>query len=329
MKDRLQDIFDKQKAFNSKLYTEIYDVNCPTSYKESVSKDMAFSAIRELTELIDEMNWKRHQLIRKDVNMSNVLEEAIDVLKFYLNILIIWGFTADDLYREFLRKSEVVEQKWNQEQMLSKISKDDRVVCVDIDDVLGDYTEWFLNYSHKWLLDHDREKYKLCWDNKIKTISQLITTIGRETYNKMKHDYRNSGIKAQMPVNTGARELLDYLNVKSYKIILLSARPYKDYNRIWADTLEWLKVNNLHFHAILFDRDKEDLVTKLFPNMEYFIDDHKGNIEKVSQAGFKCIYVGCNLDIDVCTFGQDPKVRCVRNLEEVKGFIEYENSSSR
>ena len=117
----------------------------------------------------------------------------------------------------------------------------------------------------------------------------------------------------------GAKELLDSLKDMGYKIILLSARPYKQYNRIWADTLTWLNSNSLYFDAIIFDRDKEDLVTKLFPNMKYFIDDDESNIKKVSDAGFKCIYVGSFEDFYL--FESDENVKCVRTLKEIPRII--------
>ena len=43
---------------------------------------------------------------------ERVLEEWIDVFKWWLGLGNVWGFTIDDFFREFWRKSLQVEAKY-------------------------------------------------------------------------------------------------------------------------------------------------------------------------------------------------------------------------
>jgi len=42
------------------------------------------------------------------------------------------------------------------------------------------------------------------------------------------------------------------LKKKGYEIIILSARPVKEYPKLWGDTLEWLKKNKIVYDAVFF-----------------------------------------------------------------------------
>lgn len=280
MADRLKEIFEIQREFDKKQSPKVYDGTMDLHEKEELTHYMALAAIRELSELIECTNFRRHRLKKNPVNVDNLREEFIDVMKFLLNLAAIWDIDADVFYNEFKRKSEVVSQKWSQEQLLHTIKEDDKVIAIDIDGVLGEYDKYFLSWCRK----HE--------DVHAVSIGHLIESYGRDVYNKCKDGYRKSGAKSKMPVKAGAKELTKFLHSKGYKVVVLSARPYKQYTRIWADTLEWLKKNDIEFDAIIFDRDKEDVLVERFDGrVKLFIDDDLGNIRKVSGAGYNCIWI--------------------------------------
>jgi FMN phosphatase YigB (HAD superfamily) len=270
----------------------MYERDCSDEEREVETKNMAYHIIRELTELVDETNWKRHVKFRKTINKSNILEEYVDVFKFFINLGLRWGITDDDLVKEFERKSTVVEQKWDQECWLDQLKQDDKIVGVDIDGVLAPYPEHFL----KWAIEWDWRVACEAGDPPngfpvYSSIKEFIEKRGYGTYVEAKHAYRSTGQKRFLPVIDGAKELLHELHVRGYKIILLSARPYQKYVRIFADTIEWLNSNGLEYDAIMFDRDKEDTIIKRFPNIKLMIDDDEANIRKICQAGFRYCWI--------------------------------------
>ena len=66
----------------------------------------------EATEVLNEVDWKMH----KKMNLPNdardrLLEESIDVMKFLLGLMIVNGFTVDQVYDMFKSKSIKVEKR--------------------------------------------------------------------------------------------------------------------------------------------------------------------------------------------------------------------------
>ena len=183
--------------------------------------------------------------------------------------------SSDQYHEEYIRKSVVVEQRWNQEQELNLIDKDKKIVGIDIDGVLGEYHEWFLKYT-------DNE-----FGLKYKTIDELKKAIGTKNYEYIKSMYRQSGVKAGMPARPGASELTHKLKEMGYQIIILTARPYKKYTRIYSDTLEFLKRNGIQFDAIIWDEVKHVKIIREFPDLEFMIEDTPSIANEVADEGYK------------------------------------------
>ena len=85
---------------------------------------------------------------------------------------------------------------------------------------------------------------------------------------------------------------------EKYNVVLLTARPYKKYFRIYSDTLKWLKDNNICYDAIVFDEEKEKYIINNFDpkQVAFCIDDDINNANKLSDSGFK-VYLKKNLGI--------------------------------
>ena len=67
--------------------------------------------IKEVTEVLDEMNSKRHSKEKKEVDRYAVLEELIDILKYWMNLCIIYDFGSTEIVEAFNSKSAKVEKK--------------------------------------------------------------------------------------------------------------------------------------------------------------------------------------------------------------------------
>jgi len=73
----------------------------------------------ELTELLDETNWKLHRP-GKEIEKSKILNEWIDSLKFLLGIADIWGFDNAEIFKAFHDKSDFVEKRFQEEEKNGK-----------------------------------------------------------------------------------------------------------------------------------------------------------------------------------------------------------------
>lgn len=84
--------------------------------KERWTKEFILQAQVELGEVLGEINWKHHKLDRKEINRGKLLEELVDVLKFWVNIVALWNFTPIEIIRCWNEKTRKVERLW-QDQM--------------------------------------------------------------------------------------------------------------------------------------------------------------------------------------------------------------------
>ena len=86
------------------------------SEKIAYSKEYILAAMRELGEVLNELPWKMHRPNSKEIVVEHVHEEIIDVIKFVLNIGIIWGLDSKALKDMFMYKSAVVRERLSNEK---------------------------------------------------------------------------------------------------------------------------------------------------------------------------------------------------------------------
>lgn len=294
MKDQGRELWNIQKEFNDKFF-ETKGGWPESDQLVSVSKDFAIHLIKEATEVLDELSFKMHRKKRDEADRMNVLEEMVDIQKFLWGWAQVWGFTWDDFAEEFRRKSAVVEQRFAQERSLPELESHP-CVLVDIDGVLADWQEGFIN----WLgcsedLDvpyfETRHALRLWYENEA----------GVKRQEEIKRLFRQSGAKRNLAVLPGARELLNLIRHESLlKIILLTNRPYDEHFRIYGDTLEWIEKNSLPYDAIIWAKDKGFEAVKTFKNVAWAIDDKAKNVTRLREAGITTVHVNPE-DPDRCT----------------------------
>ena len=68
--------------------------------------------IVEATEVLNEVDWKMHKSMNQAEDDNKILEESIDVMKFLFGLMIINGFSLDQIYNKFKEKSDIVEKRF-------------------------------------------------------------------------------------------------------------------------------------------------------------------------------------------------------------------------
>ena len=264
----LNKIWKEQKRFNNYFYKNIH------KNPEQNTKEIILHLISECDELLREINWKLHRKRDTQIIRSNLIEEWIDIYKYWLTIGMFWGFTPQEFIDEFWRKSAVCQQRYQQEIELD--IKNKKVCAIDIDGVLADYPKSFLDFAV--------ENFGVSWQ--LESVPECFNKPSL-LHSKIKDKYRQSGTKQNIKVISGAQELLNTLKKKGFSIILLTARPYKKYKRIFADTLIWLNKNKLKYDAIIWDENKNERVIKEFPHLKFMIEDSYQQALRVANLGYK------------------------------------------
>jgi len=230
----------------------------------------------EMYEMLRETSWKNHRKDKPFMIESNLKEEWIDVFKYWLSIGLVWGFNPKDLIDEYFRKSDVVEQRYKQEKQLDFESA--KIAGIDIDGVIAKYPEHFLDFINR----------KVGADLKVEDLDEYniyeALDLPKELTKKLKDEFRQSGEKRFIPPMEGAKSFLEKLKRNGYHIVLLSARPYKKYKRIFADTKEWLEKNELVHDAILWDENKCNRLIREFGknSVQFFVEDNLENANDIA-----------------------------------------------
>jgi len=100
--DKLDVIFHMQNKFDSDL---IKNRGLEGVKPEEWLKMQTLAVISELSELLTEVNfkwWKNP----KEIDMSAVKEELIDILHFFVGMCLRTGMTSEELYEIYLKKNE-------------------------------------------------------------------------------------------------------------------------------------------------------------------------------------------------------------------------------
>ena len=282
--DKLKEIFEIQEKFTEKFFAKqgltIDDVRNNKELKVKWNKEYVLALSKEVYEVLDEIDWKMHTSKKSEDINDNVLEECVDVLKYLFGIIQLNGFNVNDLHQKFIDKSKVVEAKFNQEEVMKKIkASDKKIAFIDIDGVLADWPGGFLKWAG------------------YKSLAQFKSEVDKKEQYRIKSEYRTCGIKGKLDVLDGAVSFMQE-TCKNYNVVLLTARPYKKYFRIYSDTLSWLKENDICYDAIVFDEEKEKYIINNFDpeQVAFCLDDDIGNANKLHDSGFK-VYLKKNLGL--------------------------------
>ena len=117
LKDKLEDIFKRQKDFQIKLKGNlgIYltrgkqveantDSDVLLNFKQEITKETVLQLFSEINEVLNEINWKHHAN-KKEIDINKIKEEIIDIQHFVINLALLWGIDYKEFYDIFVKKN--------------------------------------------------------------------------------------------------------------------------------------------------------------------------------------------------------------------------------
>jgi len=102
---KLQNLFKEQIPGSEALHTG------DSALDEAKFKEHVLLMIKEVTEILDEINYKPHHRVKKVVDKERITEELVDAFKFLLNLMLIMGIEPYEFERKYAQKHKVVEQR--------------------------------------------------------------------------------------------------------------------------------------------------------------------------------------------------------------------------
>ena len=119
MSDRLSEIFERRESFMERLReimpdsSPIWPVDLSEKENQQHVRDMALRGVEEMFEALQHLkNWKPHRQTEiTEFDRSEFLEEIVDAFNYFLSILVLTGFSADDLMSAYRKKDEIINSR--------------------------------------------------------------------------------------------------------------------------------------------------------------------------------------------------------------------------
>lgn len=111
--DKLDEMYEQQKNFNSLLHKEREYPNFPLDLtqkkNQQLLKSLAHECMHELFEANHLLkNSKTHRITDvKDFDRESYKEELVDALHYFLGIVIYSGISVDELHEAFMKKGQI------------------------------------------------------------------------------------------------------------------------------------------------------------------------------------------------------------------------------
>ena len=196
-----------------------------------------------------------------------------------------------------LQQRPLIRDKWARDL-------NEKVCGVDIDGVLNYYPDTWVQFVNDKTGSH------------FATLTEVKATLSYKSYKDLKYEYRECGIKAELEVRAGAKELLDELKRRSYRTMILTSRPFDEHISLFKQTVSWLDKNQLQYDGIIFGENKYVEILTQVPNLRFFIDDHRYHAMQVSKWGYPAFLVNT-----IYNQGElNPNVHRIKELMEVLDY---------
>src|SRR3990167_8976283 len=121
--DEIEKLYQEQADFTANILNGFgLDLaNIEEKDKVKWTKEYVLSIVKELTEILDNLDWKPHRKQQNEIlSTANILEEFVDVQKFVWGLMALWGIDYDAFSDAYEKKSWVVRERLRQERTTLK-----------------------------------------------------------------------------------------------------------------------------------------------------------------------------------------------------------------
>ena len=261
-KSAIEALLKAQEDFSSFFYNKH---NMSSKNKEEMLKTLTLAMHYEVSEIISSCDFKVFDRSSYSVDKDKIIYNSIDVFRYLLAIMNLYDINADSFIRAFEERD--IHLKLNNQVSLPK--HDQKVIVVDIDDVICD----FRNHFNSWL--YKMYKIEINADSTSYYSSKEVKEHGYSPEVVFEEFIANNELLS-IPVINQMVEFLKLATNDNIYIQLLTSRPESNL-KCKYQTYTWLRNNNIPFDSIGFAAEKYIWVAKkkfyLSGNLLAAIDD--------------------------------------------------------
>lgn len=265
---RWEQIWDRQREQQIALREN--PENMSVVDKGRAVKDLVLGLYEEVSQLSQESaNYKAHVLKAQPVDRSNVLGETVDIIKYAIAIAQLHGITANEAWKQFMDKSDVVAKLASGER--ETMEHDTKVFITDMDGCLADLGA----------LDEVLDAVEGTPESRLMKQESIKT------------EFRTNGGFMDLPPIKGAPEAMRKIKAMGYKIVVITARPHHRHKRLYSDTLNWMNKHGIETDLILFERDKAEAICQyVYPaRPAYFVEDRTKHAMEIAAIGVPVLLI--------------------------------------
>ena len=131
-----------QNKFSSLFYDK---ENMSPKDKEEMLKTISLAMHYEVSEIVSSCNFKVFDKTNFEVDKSKIVYNSIDVFRYLLAIMNLYDIASED----FLNSFEERDIQLKIDNSIKQPGKDQKVIVVDIDDVICDFRMYFNFWLYK------------------------------------------------------------------------------------------------------------------------------------------------------------------------------------
>jgi hypothetical protein len=119
MSDKLEVMFSRREDFMRALQERFpgsypaWPLDLTDKKSQQFCRDLTLRGVEEVFEALQHLkNTKTHRMTEvTDFDKDAFLEEIVDSFNYFLSVVIITGFTPDDLYRAYCEKDNKIHER--------------------------------------------------------------------------------------------------------------------------------------------------------------------------------------------------------------------------
>ena len=118
MDDKLDTMFSLREAFMLALREKIptdpsYPLDLSDKKNQQYARDVALRGVEEMFEALQHLkNWKPHRTTENtEFDRDAFIEEMVDAFNYFFSLVILSGFTSDDLFEAYVKKDKIIHER--------------------------------------------------------------------------------------------------------------------------------------------------------------------------------------------------------------------------
>jgi NTP pyrophosphatase (non-canonical NTP hydrolase) len=277
----LDEVWEKQQSYNDAIRQQH-----PNKTNSEWLINYILGATSELSDLLQQTNWRNNSIYTVDEFGPNVIEELADVTKYIFSLWQLMGLTPLDMLNSMALKGEILNQILYQETRPP--IKNHNILMLDLDGVIADFRQGFM----QWVFHTRWAEILVIKEEEIGLHMDIDHSWDYRAYNQAKIEFEREGGYSLLPTIKSVKMAVNTLKRIGWYIIVYTARPYTTYKRIWGDTWLWLKDHDIEVDELHFGYDERVLTASYFLNNNHVaaLEDDPTLIKR---------YVSCNIPVFV------------------------------